>query len=38
MTSGASAFTGGGKTPAINKQNTKDSLTNALGGLLNRKR
>jgi hypothetical protein len=38
MTSGASALTGGSKTPAINKQNTKDSLTNALGGLLNRKR
>ena len=38
MTSGASAFTGGSKTPTSTKQNTTDSLTNALGGLLNRKR
>jgi hypothetical protein len=32
--SGASAFTNGNKTPSKGKENTTDSLTNALGGLL----
>lgn len=36
LSSGASAFTGGGKAPAINKQSPTNSLTNALGGLLNK--
>jgi hypothetical protein len=39
VSSGASAFTSGNKsTPAQNKQSPTDSLTNALGGLLNKKR
>ncbi|HMG03650.1 MAG TPA: hypothetical protein VK596_10985, partial [Edaphobacter sp.] len=38
MTSGASAFTGGNKNTPAQKQNPTNSLTNALGGLLNRKR
>jgi len=38
MTSGASAFTGGNKNAPAQKQNPTNSLTNALGGLLNRKR
>ena len=35
--SGASAFTGGSKTPSQGKQSTTDSLTNILGGLMNGK-
>ncbi|MBS1798814.1 MAG: DUF748 domain-containing protein [Acidobacteria bacterium] len=38
MTSGASALSGDSKTPASIKKPATDSLTNALGGLLNRKR
>jgi len=36
VSSGASSFTGSNK--GTTKQNSTDSLTNALGGLLNRKR
>ena len=38
MSGGASAFTGGSKASSGSKKQTTDSLTNALGGLLNRKR